>query len=329
MEYFRPDSIELGSLIEYTTDLVFVLDKKARFKYISPSVKRIIGYTQKEMIGDSGFDYVHPEDLPELKKEFFKVVRDPEYIGNVEYRAKKKDGGWECIEVRGRNESDNPDINGILGIGRDITKRKEKERELERKNKYLGDFASFISHELRNPLNIAQVNLELLETKNQEIKTKIDRSLQRMTNMIDRILIYTRTGQDIEKTTDIDIDVIAKKSWNNLLIDDAELDVKDNIVLDGDNNMLMHLFENLFKNAVENGATTIELGKIENGFYISDNGPGIPKDKREKVFDLGYSDENGSGLGLALVDQIIRGHNWDISIKESKYDGAKFEIKNT
>ncbi len=96
---FEPEDINLGELINYTTDLVFVLDEKARFRYISPSVERILGYSQKEMIGDSGFDYVHPDDLDIIKNEFFKVVRNSGYIGGAEYRAKKKGGRYKYIEV--------------------------------------------------------------------------------------------------------------------------------------------------------------------------------------------------------------------------------------
>jgi signal transduction histidine kinase len=72
---------------------------------------------------------------------------------------------------------------------------------------------------------------------------------------------------------------------------------------------------------------TISVGPTERGFYVADNGPGIPVDERENVFSYGYSTvESGSGFGLAIVKEIADAHGWDIDITESESGGARFEF---
>jgi len=90
------------------------------------------------------------------------------------------------------------------------------------------------------------------------------------------------------------------------------------------------LFENLFSNAVRHGGeiVSIGVGTINDGFYVEDNGPGIPADVRESVFDMEYSTaEEGTGFGLMIVEQVVENHGWSICIEESKSGGARFEIR--
>ena len=69
------------------------------------------------------------------------------------------------------------------------------------------------------------------------------------------------------------------------------------------------------------------VGDLENGFYVADDGPGIPEADREKVFESGFStSEEGTGFGLAIVNEIVAGHGWEIRATESEAGGARFEI---
>lgn len=89
------------------------------------------------------------------------------------------------------------------------------------------------------------------------------------------------------------------------------------------------LLENLFRNAVEHGGpdVTVEVGALEDGFFVEDDGPGIPSDARDEVFDVGYSSaDDGSGFGLSIVRRIATAHGWDISVTEGTDGGARFEI---
>ena len=89
------------------------------------------------------------------------------------------------------------------------------------------------------------------------------------------------------------------------------------------------LFENLFRNAVEHGGEdmTVRVGHSPQGVYIEDDGPGIPENEREQVFDHGQTtNESGTGLGLSIVEQIAEAHGWEITIGEGTDGGTRFEI---
>jgi signal transduction histidine kinase len=63
------------------------------------------------------------------------------------------------------------------------------------------------------------------------------------------------------------------------------------------------------------------------GFYVEDSGPGIPPEKRDEVFEQGYSGDTGTGLGLAIVGRITEAHDWSVDIRESPEGGARFEFR--
>ena len=96
-----------------------------------------------------------------------------------------------------------------------------------------------------------------------------------------------------------------------------------------DLNRLRQLFENLYRNAIEHGGSdvTVTVGQLDEGFYVEDDGSGIPEGKREQVFDLGFSTaDTGTGFGLSIVQQVVETHGWKIDLTEGKNGGARFEI---
>jgi signal transduction histidine kinase len=101
----------------------------------------------------------------------------------------------------------------------------------------------------------------------------------------------------------------------------------------GDRERVQQLFENLIRNAIDHGGDDVEItvGSLPDGsgFYVADNGPGIPSDQREDVFGSGVTtDANGTGFGLAIVKEIVDAHDWRITIVESSSGGARFEISH-
>jgi signal transduction histidine kinase len=69
------------------------------------------------------------------------------------------------------------------------------------------------------------------------------------------------------------------------------------------------------------------VGRLDNGFFVEDDGPGIPEEMREKVFEAGYSsEEEGTGLGLSIVGTIAEAHGWTVSVTEGREGGARFEL---
>jgi signal transduction histidine kinase len=72
---------------------------------------------------------------------------------------------------------------------------------------------------------------------------------------------------------------------------------------------------------------TVTLGSLPDGFYVADDGQGISPEKREDVFEYGYSTaDEGTGLGLSIVSRVAEAHNWDVSVLDSEAGGARFEV---
>ncbi|MEF8828765.1 MAG: PAS domain S-box protein [Haloarcula sp.] len=206
--------------------------------------------------------------------------------------------------------------------------RLRKERELQRENDRLEQFASTVSHDLRNPLQVAKGTLSQLE----ECHAGIDRMRQaheRMEEVIEGVLTLTRQGNRVEDPTPVDLSAVARACWTHVSSCETELVVEeDSLVVSGDDTRLKHLFENLFRNAVTHGqASTVRVGALDGGFYVADDGVGIPPDERDGVFDNGYTtSDDGTGLGLTIVEEIAHAHDWAVSVTESETGGARFEF---
>ncbi|WP_233563373.1 HAMP domain-containing sensor histidine kinase [Haloarcula sp. Atlit-7R] len=98
---------------------------------------------------------------------------------------------------------------------------------------------------------------------------------------------------------------------------------------EADSGRVRQLLENLFANAVTHAGTdvTVTVGTLTNGFFVSDDGPGIDPVERDQIFTDGYtSTRSGTGFGLSIVKQIADAHDWDATIAESPSDGAQIEF---
>ncbi|MFB6222917.1 MAG: PAS domain-containing sensor histidine kinase, partial [Haloarcula sp.] len=282
--------------------------------------------------GENAFEYVHPDDREGIIEKFNEAVTNPEMVSTVEYRLKHKNGSWRWLESMGNNQLDNPAIEGFVVNSRDITDRKEKQRELQRQNERLERFASIISHDLRNPLSVAQGRLTLLrdECDSEQLDT-IEQAHERMAQLINDVLSLARGGKPNLETDTVGLTAIAERSWQTVATDEATLQIETEQTIRADPSRLQQLFENLFRNAVEHGkngvTVTVDCRHEEAAFTITDDGPGIPEDERNSVFKIGYSTtENGTGFGLPIVHEIVQEHEWEINVTESEDGGTRFEI---
>ncbi|WP_418281924.1 ATP-binding protein [Halorubrum sp. DTA98] len=223
-----------------------------------------------------------------------------------------------------------------IGIFRDITARAEREKDLKRQNERLEGFADTIAHDLRNPLNVAQGRLDLAQQTGDEEHFEAIRSAQdRMGQMIDELLTLAKQGQAVsDPDSFVFVDAITR-AWSHVETSDATIavDVDESVMITADEGRLCELLENLFRNAVEHGGetVTVRIGVLSEGagFYVEDDGPGIPPEKRTEVFEAGYTESaTGTGFGLSIVQQIVDGHNWTITLTESDNGGARFELRD-
>jgi len=215
--------------------------------------------------------------------------------------------------------------------------RIDHEQELKRQNERLEEFASIVSHDLRNPLNVAQLRLQLVrEEFDTEDVDSIARAHRRMERLIDDLLTLARAGNPVEETEAVSLPAVTRAGWRNVDTEDADLVTDLNGTIQANESRLQQLLENLLRNAVDHGVSegadsvTITVGEIEDeGFYVEDDGPGIPEDKREQVFESGYtSREDGTGFGLAIVEDVAEAHDWEITVTDSEDGGARFEMTN-
>jgi signal transduction histidine kinase len=244
----------------------------------------------------------------------------------------------------------------------DVTDRERYRQRLERQNEQLERFASIVSHDLRNPLSVARgwTELAIEEEDTRELGNVVD-AHNRMGEIIEEILTLAREGNPIDEREDVHLAAVADRSWAMTTSGDASLVVEDggSFPIDADPERLQQLFENLFRNALEHGAAdgdggdgegdsgdgadggdsadggdgaddlTVTVGVLPDrrGFFVEDDGVGIPPDAREAVFEPAYTTAaDGTGFGLAIVGEIVEAHGWTIRVVEGRDGGARFEI---
>ena len=222
------------------------------------------------------------------------------------------------------------DYSRVYVIGTDITEQKERERELERKNDRLDAFASVVSHDLRNPLNVAQGRLALArDACDSDHLDTVGDAHDRMESLVDDLLTLSRQGKPVGETEPVDLGGLAERCWGIVSTTGAALRVGIDRQVRADPSRLRQVFENLYRNSVEHAepGVTITVGELPDGVYIEDDGPGIPEDERADVFEMGYSTtDEGTGFGLSIVREVVEAHGWEIGVTESGEGGARFEI---
>ena len=449
-------------LIEEFSDIATIIDADGTITYVSPSVERTLGYEPDELVGEVGYEYQHPDDREVVADAIEALRDDPTATRTVETRFRRADGSWCWIEATLQNRIEDPDIEGILvnsrdisdrkererqlhdialeyetlletvtdgifflsveredgeevfrferlnrayveqtgitteevrgktptavfgddlgaelqanyhrcvkagepityqeevpvetgarfwqtnlapvitddevtqiiGITRDITDRVKRERQLRGQKEQLDEFASVVSHDLRNPLNVAQGRAELMaEDCDSEHFEPIARSLDRMEEIVSDTLTLARQGQVVADREPIDLVSLVGSCWKNVSTEGGSIEVTDQRTILGDRSRLQHVFENLFRNAVQHGGddVTVRVGTIgDHGIYVEDTGSGIPNDVREEVFEPGYTSSNaGTGFGLTIVKRIAEAHGWNLAITDGDDGGARFEF---
>lgn len=119
-------------VVENSDDIVTIRDADGRIRYTNPSFHRVLGYKQEEMIGETGFDLIHPEDRQSVLTALDEFVKAPGARDSIQYRARHANGSWVSLEVVAYNLLDHPVIQGVLISGRDISSRKRHEAVKDR-----------------------------------------------------------------------------------------------------------------------------------------------------------------------------------------------------
>jgi PAS domain S-box-containing protein len=243
------------------------------------------------------------------------------------------------------------DIVGTLAMYVDVTNETHL-RALERQNERLDRFSSVVSHDLRNPLHVAKGRLSLARAdadgrgsaggrgarRSDEADghlAAVDRALDRMDALIDDLLTLARDGDRVTEPTAVDLAALVDDCWAVDVpdADGATLAVETGGAVRADRSRLRQLVGNLLSNAVEHGSTddgvTVTVGDLpDGGFYVADDGPGVPPAERDAAFERGHSTAaDGTGFGLAIVREIADAHGWRVELGESAAGGACVAVR--
>ncbi|MGQ3330113.1 PAS domain S-box protein [Halorubrum sp. FL23] len=300
--------------------------------YVNEAFEDLTGYTEAEALGRNcrflQGDSTDPETVARLREAI-----DNEEPITVELRNYRKDGTqfWNELSVAPVYDADDNLIR-YLGMQRDVTDQKERIQELQRQNDRLDEFATVVSHDLRNPLNVAEGWLQLAqdECESEEL-SHVEGALTRMEVLIDDLLSLARQGETVTDFESVELTGLVEQCWATVETTTASLavEIDSTTSIRADTSRLKQVLENLMRNAVQHGGphVTVTVGELDDGLYIEDNGPGIPAEDRSRVFEAGYSTaDEGTGFGLSIVDRAVSAHGWTIHLTESEAGGARFEV---
>lgn len=327
---------------EHNNDAVMIVDFETKsFVDINPRACELLGYSREELLSIDP-EEIHPDDIGRVREEFISQVKTEGTGFTDDLTCLTKDGDEVPTEVSGAalepaDEADaaaDAEPKQMVAMLRDVSERVRNRRQLEEKVERLDRFAAIVSHDLRNPLSVIQGHAELArQAGDSKHFDAIEDAADRMEEMLSELLQLTREGELVHERTEIDLVAIARTVWGDCDMAPATLEVESSTTLRADRDRLHELLVNLFENARDHGGSsvTVRVGALDGadrrGFYVADDGAGIPMDDGDGVFEWGHTTTgDGTGFGLAIVAEIVEAHSWEIEVGESTNGGARFEV---
>ncbi|GAB3024689.1 hypothetical protein GCM10025298_10700 [Natronobiforma cellulositropha] len=344
-------------LVETAGDGMYVLSHEGYVTTVNDALLEMTGYTREGVLGEHISLLFGAESVDAGTETVETLLADGRTTDTIEVTLETKAGQTIPCETQIAVLTHDEEYRGSVGVVRDVTERKQRERTLREQNERLDAFARIVSHDLRNPLGVSQGYLELLEqTESFEYISQIEEGLDRMEAIIADVLAIAREGEGAVEPTPLELGDLVTEAWENVSTGDATLSIEagESMVVDADRSRVLRLLENLFRNSVEHGGptVTVRVGTLESptqtevdietnpatplgssasegaiGFYVEDDGRGMPEDIREHVFESSFTTStSGLGIGLWVVREVATGHGWSAVATESEDGGARFEF---
>ncbi|RQG93016.1 response regulator [Natrarchaeobius halalkaliphilus] len=297
--------------------------------FVSDGFVELTGYPRSEALGRNCrfLQGEHTDD--ETIRDVRDAIRNEGPV-TVEMRNYRRDGSefWNRLDIAPiRDETGT--VTHFVGFQQDVTARRELLAEFEA----LGDV---LSHDMMNPIQTIRGRLRLaLETGEETHVDEALPALERLEHLITDISEVLKAGSIVSEQTRLEVGTLAESVWDALdsYDTDGTLSIDGAPEIVGDERSVTRLLDNLLGNSLEHGTgeVTVRVGELTDGFYVADDGPGIPEQNREKVFEQGFTtkEENGgTGLGMASVRQIALAHGWRIYVDDDDtLGGVRFEIR--
>jgi len=351
----------LHELFRNSSDIISIFDITGNFLYVSPSLKRIAGYLETDLVGKNFTGYIHPADLKSTIKNFSRKARQRNKGLAAEFRFRHADGSWIYLEALGYDCLDNPAINGIIINARDVSGRRRMEEQLlqAQKMEAIGALAGGIAHDFNNLLMGIQGNISLMLLRRDSADPDF-RKLKSMESLVQsgadlaaKLLGFARGGQYELKSTDLN--ELVSKTVNVFGRTKREIMIhqkygKNVCPVEVDRVQIEQVLINLYVNAwqampggggdiyvetdniVLNDADVLPIG-IPAGAYVrimvTDTGMGMDEETRRRIFEPFFTTKEkgrGVGLGLASAYGIIKKHGGIIDVTSEPGHGTIFTI---
>jgi PAS domain S-box-containing protein len=333
-------------------EVIGKIEANGEIVYTNPQTFELMGFRPEEMIGKNWFkSYVHPEDLTQIVKAM-KISKDSQGgFESFDFRMRHKDGHYIHVSGRGKMIKEKGKIRYIASF-RDITKRtltEQKLRESESLYRMAYDRANFykdlFAHDMNNILQAILSGLQLSEiifddpNKHEDLKTNLrimKNQIIRGSNLISNVRKLSQL-EEIEMTLKkIEICNILKNlistikntyQTKNLNIQVQSIGKKLHVQAD---DFLVDVFENILINSVRHNRNpsveiTVRISRAQKNsvnylkMEFQDNSKGVANTRKETIFQRGYTEEksvHGMGLGLSLVNKIIKNYNGEIWVED-------------
>lgn len=338
-----------AKIFDHSHDGIMIVDFETdAIVDVNPAACDLLGYTREELLSIDPAA-IHPDDIERVRDEFLSQVRENGSGWTDELQCLTKGGETVSTEISGavldgaaetaERESASDAPTRMVAILHDVSDSVAYRRELEQTVERLERFSQVLSHDLRNPLAVVSGHAEAAQNVEDDAEhiEAIERATDRIEELVDDLLTLTRRERLIGTTEPVDIEHCAHRAWECIETSEATLVVESTETVEADPSRFRELLENLFRNSIEHGSegVTITAGRVsggdrERGFYVADDGPGVPPGERDSVFEWGKSlSDAGTGMGLAIVAEIADAHNWEYAVSESDSGGARFEFTVT
>ncbi len=353
----RESEEKFRSLIEYSFDAILILDANAVITYASPSVINLIGYEPEELVGRNGFEFVYPDDIPQVQQKLGSIINNEDET-YADYRSITKTGELKWLEAKGKNMFENSHIQGVLVSCRDITQRKQLleeqyslTNELTKYNKDLQQFSFITSHNLRAPVANLMSLLSLYNRQklddpfNAELLNKFDECTHQLNStlndLINVLVIRANPNADTEYVRFGDIAELTRRNVQSLLkAAEGEMQT-DFSSIEGTEYNRVHLesiFLNLISNSIKYASPDRKLQiKISSEItpegvrlIFTDNGLGIDLNRYgDRLFGLYqrfHAGKQGKGLGLYMIKSQILASGGSIKVDSEPGKGTSFYV---
>jgi PAS domain S-box-containing protein len=313
------------TLVEHFPDgAVFLFDTEYRYVRARGEGLGAVDLSPTDVEGKTPHD-LFPEAIADELEHHYRAALD----GTSHVFEQSYDGNHYRVQTA-PVETEETGVTYGMAVSLDVTEQVEQRREIKRQNERLEEFASIVSHDLRNPIGIAYGKLELAaEDCESPDLDDAKAALERGERLIDDLLMLALRGADIGEPEEVRLSAVVRNAWADIETDRASLEITGEQTVTADRSYVRQLVENVLTNAVRHAGpdATVTVGALDDGFYIEDTGPGIPEDEHEEIFEVGYSAANGgTGFGLRIVEQIAAAHDWKVRVTEGTDGGARFEF---